>query len=68
MVKTLFRIYAVLAALFGMGMLLSMIIGPPGMSTILACGFLWCAVGMFFNSPVFARLTERIDKLWEKRE
>jgi len=68
MAKTLFIVFAILAAIFGTGMLFFMIVGPPGVSTILATGLLWCAVGMFFNSSAFARLTERIERLWKKRE
>jgi len=68
MAKVLFRIYAVLTAVFGIGMLFFMISGPAGMPKLFALALLWCMAGMFVNSKAFVRLVERAEKSWEKRE
>jgi len=68
MISILFKIYAVLAVIFGIGMLFFMAAGPVGMSKLFAIGLLWCAAGIFVNSGAFVKLSEKAEGLWKKRE
>lgn len=67
MTQTLFKIYAVLTAIFATGMVFFMIAGSD-MSKLFAIGLLWCIAGMAINGKTFAKLSERVEKLWKRRE
>lgn len=64
-IKALFRLYVVLAAVFAVGMLACMMFGQPALSKLFALGLLWCSVGVFVNSGKLAGLVDRIGK-WGK--
>lgn len=66
MSTVLFKIYAVLAAIFGVGLVFFVIAEPHEMSKLFALGLLWCAVGMFFNSKALITVTNFIERMARK--